>query len=383
MDRFDVILVGLEDERKRAQTIAQLQSMFRMDEQMVVLMLATAPTTVKRDVSSDEAEKYFLALKRIGIKVELRRNAGAAPTVVGHGAGAPGEAPADGTPSTAAGTPAQGAAGPGPKPDSDDGFDPGPSFWSSLPDGLLLPLRGTGIKWLVATSITGFVFLTLLIFGGSAALLAPARARIMATYPLVFVAATGIIFVGVLYNYLRVCLWATLGGDESPQRIAEIGPPFIANDILKPGAIILAHHVGLELFWFALGYQLSRDGIALGTLLATPIVGFLILGILLYWPMGMGLAALNNSALAFWNIGTGLRVIAAAPLEYIAMSIVSNLVWVAPWFFLAVLAALIGPMAAFMAGLFFGPILAYSQAMQGSLLGHIFRVHAPLLQTLE
>ena len=94
-----------------------------------------------------------------------------------------------------------------------------------------------------------------------------------------------------------------------------------------------------------------------------------------YWPMGVGLAALNNDSAAIWNVSTGVRAIVRAPLEYTAIVLVGALAFSISWATLLACGSILGVTGPVLSGTLGFP-LAISHGLQGALMGHLVRARA-------
>jgi hypothetical protein len=96
-----------------------------------------------------------------------------------------------------------------------------------------------------------------------------------------------------------------------------------------------------------------------------------------YWPMGVGLTAINNDFSAIWNLPTGFRAILRAPLEYVAIGATGAVAFVTSWIALLIGGSLVGISGAVLSATIGFP-LAISHGLQGALMGHLVRARAEI-----
>lgn len=353
MPTFDIVLKGLHDDRMRLSALQRLQKDFNIDLAVGTLMLATTPTTVKRVMSLEEAEAYYYALSDIGFDIEMRKdNSLASPTLVGH------HEPKQAQRKLTRGLTLL------------LDFDLKHSMRDAIKRAFAMPLRGSGIKWLVTSAICGFVVAAM-----GAALLSMFSsdfAAALAWIGFLLVASIGGVFAGVLASFFRQCFWAVVGGERTPQEISELGPEYLKNEVGVAGMIYffsLALWQLPALVWFI--SQTADLGFA-GALLHPLGTALLIAGFL-FWPVGLALAAAQTNPGAFWSIGRALELLKDAPVQLLAVCAGGALLTLTSWIALAWLAS--SSAAAFWFGVFvvFGPILAYVHGVQGALLGIVFK----------
>lgn len=75
-DRWDVFLEGLEPGASREDAAARIAEAFGIDVDVAAQIVARAPMTVKRALTTDVAERYFHALRKAGTRVRLVKRAG-------------------------------------------------------------------------------------------------------------------------------------------------------------------------------------------------------------------------------------------------------------------------------------------------------------------
>lgn len=353
MATFDIILKGLHDDRMRLSALQKLQSEFQIDLAVGTLMLATTPTTVKRVMSLEEAEAYYYALTDIGFEIEMRKDDSlASPTLVGH------DDPKERKRSLTRGLTLL------------LDFDLKRSMQEAIVRALLLPLRGSGIAWHITSAIVGFM--TVGIGSALLSMFSSDFAAALSWVGFLFVGLIGGVLTGVLASFLRQCFWGVVNGETTPQRMHEIGPEFLKNEIGVAGSIYFFSLVAWQLL--ALGWLIStvpEHGFAHA--FAHPVTMLLVLGGFLYWPLGLTLAASQTNPGAFWSLPRAMELLKDAPLQTLAICIGGAALVTCSWFALAALSMVSS--GAFWAGVFalFGPVLAYVHGVQGALLGIVFK----------
>ncbi len=361
MTTFDIVLKGLQDDRMRLTALQKLQKEFGIDLAVGTLMLATTPTVVKRVMNLDEAEAYYHALNDIGFDIEMRKDASlASPTLVGHHA-----------------------------PEAEKkkrltrgltlllDFDVKQSMRKAIGRALTIAFRGSGPKWLVTCSIVGV--LTLGISSVMLSLFSSSFGAALAWIGVLMGALMGGVFVGVLASFLRQCFWGIVSGEKVPQTLGEVGPEYLRNEVGVSGLVYFVSLVLLQvlaLSWFFVKF--AELGFA-GTLVHPVSFALLSFG-LLYWPVGLSLAASQTNPGAFWALDRALELLKDAPLPVASISLGGALLTVFSWSLLAMIAGMVGTGAAIGASLLlFGPVLAYVHGAQGALLGIVFKANPDAL----
>ncbi len=123
-----------------------------------------------------------------------------------------------------------------------------------------------------------------------------------------------------------------------------------------------------------------RQGLTLAVLLQSPVAWVLLFVFSLYWPLGLGLMAVNSSRGAFWSFGQGFRIMIHALPEFFVTTVLVSLVYLVPWILFMFTVVATAGLALLATPLLVGLPLAYSHGVAGALLAHLFRTHPDLLE---
>ena len=242
------------------------------------------------------------------------------------------------------------------------------SFWQSIGAAFALPFSGSGPYWIfaigawsVAVGVLGFLSSFLFVIG----------------LIVMFLAHTSLIAFAC--DFYRVCLWQPVVGEDA----IDIPPSFDAQLLLERYL-----RSGMHLSLFAIASQIPviawltmslLDGEPLFAVLGNPLTWMLFVFPYVYWPMGVGIAALANDSSSIWNVIAGLRAIIRAPLEYMTIVIIGLGVLVVSWALLALCGSLLGAAGAVLSGTV-GLPLALSHGLQGALMGHLARTRSEIFE---
>lgn len=244
------------------------------------------------------------------------------------------------------------------------------TFWAALVDAMILPFTGPGLYWIGAITALSVAVGVLGIF----ATVVPILGAVV-----MFFANTCVLAFAC--DYYRVCMWAPLSGDKTPDRAPEFDPTRVMNVYVKSGLhlslFMLLSQVAL-LAW--VGYHFAQHGLQ-GVLeaLLDPITWLLVLLPYYYWPMGVGLTALSNNFAAIWNLPAGLAAIGRAPLEYTLVVGIGIATLFGSIIFMAIFGSMLG-IAGDVASGAIGLPLAISHGVQGALMGHLARARPEIFE---
>lgn len=248
-----------------------------------------------------------------------------------------------------------------PEPEADDR-----GFFAALPSTLLLPLRGPGLRWLLACSVAGAVFA-----------LSAVASRFIWLFGLFAMFMAAAVFVGMVFGYFRASLWGAASSTGEPNAMRELDAESLWADCFAPGAWLLINSVIMQVALFAYAQGRLADG-GPWALALDPIGWALLLGPVLYWPLGQALMATRGS-LSFWDLLAAGRVVLHAPLQVGAVVAVGLVTYLAPLLACLLLVLPYGVWAvALAAPALVGLPYAYSQAVQGAAMGHLFRTRPHL-----
>jgi len=410
---MDVILLGFDGHDAEGH-VGRLQRVFGLDFATAARVVRSAPATVKRNTPPEVAERYRAALSEMGARVELR------PSSAPPGADPRGDAPVarpdgdswapplepsvttweldhdESTPvpaieidrvPAAPGIPSEYAARrralaeaelegwraiglvPGARePEEEEPAEHARSFWAALPDAAILPFRGPGLRWLGWCAGASLVYAGLMVAVGWLGVLGY----------LVSFLLSGVL-LGLVAGYFRACLWGALSGDDEPDNMPEPDVTGLLDDYLVPGLLLDAFLLLSQIAFLAWLVTSMRQGADLVHLMAHPVGWILLVGPVLYWPVGLGMMALESRTLAFWDFFRGIGIAVRAPLELMAVVAVSLAAWVLPlvaFGTLSITTGLVG--AVVLSPVVVGVPLAYSHAVQGAMVGHLFRTRPEL-----
>jgi hypothetical protein len=110
-----------------------------------------------------------------------------------------------------------------------------------------------------------------------------------------------------------------------------------------------------------------------------PLSWLLLLMPYFYWPMGVGMTALNNDFAAIWNVPAGLRIIARAPAEYTVIVGIGVMSFFAAGIALVLFGSALGITGSVIVGTLGFP-LAVSHGIQGALVGHLVRSRSEIFE---
>lgn len=413
MDRYDVIVQGLDD---RADPVAAEEGVARViggDRDAAARLLAALPATIREDLSERDAEAVLHALRAAGVRVRLKKKSASRAMVRATNAppsSPPGPEPegasvrprtpprdvapieldapvlpipdlpipdlplptdtADaidrtGTAPRPAGEqyaprPAATAAPIAPEPANDD-VEP-PRFWSALPTALIYPLRGPGWKWLLVGALLSPIV--------------PIAATIgafMRFYGLVIVGAAAAVFLGYVLAWFRACCFGTMTGEREPE-----GLPEHWRDRFQEGGFVAIVLMSASMLGFVALATAARGTLDVGHPGTHLVALFVFYGLLFcYWPIGIGLLVARQSMLAFFDFAVAMRALVEVPLQMLAVlviCVVAQAIAASVIFWLTVAAASISAWG-WLVALALGALpFAYVHAVMGSAMGYLFRV---------
>jgi hypothetical protein len=242
------------------------------------------------------------------------------------------------------------------------------SFWESFGEALRIPFSGPGWYWIAA--ITGWAVLVGMLdqlsgFG------------IIVGWVLVFTAHTSLLAFAC--DYYKLCFWTPAAGDDVLDRAPSFGATGLFTRYVRSGVhlslFILASQAAL-ISWM---YESAGSHPSVLDTWSDPMTWLLALLPICYWPMGVGIAALNNNFAAIWNVSVGLRAIARAPLEYASIAAVGALTLLGTWLGLIAIDWFFDVTGAVVVCAIGFP-LAISHGIQGALMGHLVRARPEVFE---
>ncbi len=301
---------------------------------------------MRKGAAVEEAEPVFLALRAAGVRVVLARSTREPP---------PAE-PASPPPTASAATPSPAPLSPpaaappassppgwadlptlsNPPPPTDgasvataaeDDAEDETSFWRSVPASFLVPLRGGGLKWLIACTAYG-AFYGVVLFGVMV-LSSAGRGHGLHIYGALLALFFGAMLLGLVYGYFRACLWGVLSKDHEAEPMRELEPSVITG-WFRDGLMLMLFQCllqGVFVLWLV---SSMRQGLTLAVLPQSPVAWVLLFVFSLYWPLGLGLMAVNSSRGAFWSFGQGFPIMIHALPEFFVTTVLVSLVYLVP-----------------------------------------------------
>ncbi|TVR04333.1 MAG: hypothetical protein EA398_02160 [Deltaproteobacteria bacterium] len=235
-------------------------------------------------------------------------------------------------------------------------------FHSNLAQSFLLPLRGPAFAW--------YLVIGLLTLGGGVVLVFGTFAGLLGLFVSLIVVAA---LLAINVQFFGTCLGGAAHDTGEPGPLPSFAGDFKAN-LLFPGLSMIVFAGILYAPAILVGMQAASTG-------STPhiaLVGFLLLGPLLYFPAGLALVAADGNPFALWDIPRGVTAIFRAPVHYavaLALGLVAGLIPAALASLLAGLADTLGHVVlipVFILGLCGG---TWAVGVSGALLGYITHDH--------
>lgn len=261
---------------------------------------------------------------------------------------------------------------PAPAPPPEGASADGASFWESIGDGCLLPLRGPGLYWIFAIGAFSVAVSILSMLASFVPLIGALVTFFANTCLLAFTC-----------DYYRVCMWVPASHEHAIDRSPDFDPARLMNNYIKSGIHLSLFTIASQLLVIAyFGYAIASEGFSpevLIDLATSPLTWLLVLFPLYYWTMGVGLTALHHNFASVWNVPAGLRAIARAPLEYSAIVALGMLVFGVSFGGLVLFGAGLGLTGSLLGGTV-GVPLALSHGVQGALMGHLLRARPEVFE---
>lgn len=369
--RYNVTFLGFPKGTPIGESpVDALQRVFPIDQETARSIVRAAPIVVKHDAPMSAARQYVQSLRSIGAKVELSRME--APSFV-----AP---PASDAVGPATSTCLEGV-GVMPTPIPQNTRRPrqgrftettdAPSFLESLPGSFLVPLRGTGARWMLT-----IIGLTL---GALAMSLVPFFGWLL-QFLLIFAMLT-------LYaRFFQSCLASTALDEDRPGGLPDtssFGTEFVLPGIAF-GSWFLLTHLPLILWLNTSVAHMSPEALALHpiTLILTAIP-------YLFWPMGLTQTASSGSLFSIFNLPKLILGAARAPGSYLLILGVGVLLSALPLVLVTLIAA---PLANAAGCGFIGGILllllstlsmTYAHGVMGAMMGHLIRRNPEIVEQYQ
>ncbi|HMI93203.1 MAG TPA: hypothetical protein VK509_17655, partial [Polyangiales bacterium] len=180
-------------------------------------------------------------------------------------------------------------------------------------------------------------------------------------------------------DYYRVCLWQPVAGEDAIDVAPSFDPQLVLDRYLRSGMNFSLFAIASQVPVIAWLSMSLLDGNPLFEVLANPITWLLFVFPYVYWPMGVGIAALANDSSSIWNVFAGLRAMVRAPLEYLTIVFIGLGVLVVSWLVLALFGSMLGAAGAVLSGTV-GLPLALSHGIQGALMGHLARSRSEIFE---
>jgi hypothetical protein len=240
------------------------------------------------------------------------------------------------------------------------------SFWETFGEALALPFSGHGLYWIGVVTLWSLLVGLLDMLSGFAFVLG---------WIIMFCAHSSLLALAC--DFYRICLWQPMTGETTIDQAPELDPARILDRYVKGGAHLTLFMIASQIpaIWYVVHGIKGGDGLL--DVVTDPVTWLLALLPYFYWPMGVGLAALNNDFAAIWNVPTGFRAILRAPLEYVAIGATGAFAFVVSWIALLIGGSLVGISASVLSATVGFP-LAISHGLQGALMGHLARSKAEI-----
>jgi hypothetical protein len=192
-----------------------------------------------------------------------------------------------------------------------------------------------------------------------------------------------LVTLGFVFLYFRACLWAAVAGATGPGDPPGLGTGSLADEYFFNGLVLAVSLFVLQIAVIVWAYSAARHGATAETLVQAPLVWGLVLGALLYWPMGLGLMALRSSRWRFWDVVTGAKVMLLAFPKFAVTTLLGTLAYAVPMLLtilaLGALSFAAGPVALAILPAFAAIPFVYAHGVLGALMGHLFRTSPELL----
>lgn len=173
------------------------------------------------------------------------------------------------------------------------------SFWVELPLAFIAPVLGKGALLIAGAGLLGALALFIALF-----------------VPMLFVKIAGAILLGTVGLGILVEVFAKLAQAASHREpgtlpVPQLGMPDRATLTMRGFSVVAV----LALVG-ALAYALGKDGSRIGP-------SALALFFAAYWPLGLAIQGITGRFIGIFDVLAGARVIAAAPVEYAVVVVLS------------------------------------------------------------
>jgi hypothetical protein len=360
MERYDVVVMGLDPALPREQVVVAVASHLSTSAAEIERLLFAAPSVLIEGVSELDARRLVTDLRKLGARVKPRVEGQAMPSSPPPASASvsplrppslpPLEPPRSSPPSsrspleaidvsalpkgTASGLeldlplPAPRTPSVAPRPVSvaprapsvvarEPVVEPRPSarpppsidvredterpraFWTALPEAFVVPFRGHAIYGLLGAPVLAVLAMVVAVYGIRMSFYA-------ALMSLVLVFA----FVGTILQLGRRCLWATAVGERVPDPLSSD----YMSDYMFTGAAVTLSQGALAAGSTWLSNQMVGHGAAPWMLYAFWLFGSL------YGVIGFALSAANSSASGYFDVARILRILMKAPIHVLTIA---------------------------------------------------------------
>ncbi len=337
--------------------------MFGLDVATASSLIMNAPISVKRGASRETASAIERGLRSLGADVDIRpeTNEGAGQKRDSHRAAASSAAkqaidaqnaaamqaaqlglPAEAATPLAHGPPralpSQGA----PEGIALDGEHPG--FWTRIPMAFIVPFFGTGIVWLIALTMTLFLF---------------AFIRLAPCIGIFMMPIAGAVYLGLLGIYFGQAAQAGLEDDGSRPK-PRWHMPSQGELLARGGPLVVA-----TILLFTIPVGLAVRNVPTPIVYATGLIPYV------YWPMALTVSGITGSSMSLFNpvhIGRGIM---AGGVPYAVVVVVGFMLFAGLSMLPALAAASRSMMAIMVSVVAMAGAVGYVAGVQGYLMGCI------------
>lgn len=261
------------------------------------------------------------------------------------------------------------------------------TFFGSMMDSFLLPLRGRGLSWIFMT--TFIMMLSAFVAIGSVFIPIFGRFMIIAVY-------ASIITLNAKFFFATFV--ATVEGESEAGPLPRLG--YMMSELVMPGLVLLAWSVTaflpLMLWMFAFPKAIAESSMIVamvsagkmpvkmlftGKVIAAwgPLV-VLMLAPFAFWPISL-VQMTSGSMSRMWNVFASLQSIAKAPLKYVIILVLAVVSMILPVILSGILVSIAGR------GIFVGLVgfllsmvpTAYSHGVMGAMMGALVSEHPDML----